>query len=85
MHPSGVEALCFSPGGRGAGKCTKVPTLSCCPQHPGESGIWAELPFIAAHQHQTPPTPTLAPQGDPGQGGGRKGKHCLEKDSTRIQ
>lgn len=26
----------------------KVPTSPCCPQHPGDAGIWAGLPFIAA-------------------------------------
>lgn len=72
-------------GGEGMGQCTEVSTFSCCPQHPGDTGIWADLPFIADHQHQTPPTPTLAPQVDPEQGEGQEGENCLEKDSTRIQ
>lgn len=38
-------------GEEGWGKCTKAPTFSYCPQHPGDAGIWADLPFIAAHQH----------------------------------
>lgn len=38
-------------GGGGVGQCTEVPTFSFCPQHPGNTGIWADLPFIAAHQH----------------------------------
>lgn len=40
VHQSSGIALCFSPGG-GQGKCTKVPIFFCCPQHPGDAGIWA--------------------------------------------
>lgn len=39
------------------------------------------LPISIKH----PPTPTLAPQVDPGQGEGQERENCLEKDSTRIQ
>ena len=74
------RALCFSPerkGRVGSERCTKVPTSPCCPQHPGDAGIRAGLPFIAAHQHLTPrpppPTPMLAPQVNPGQGEGQAG------------
>lgn len=89
IHQGGGGALCFSPGeGAGRGKCTKVPTLSCCPQHPGESGIWAVLPFIAATSIEHPPHPhasTTGRQGREKAGGGGEGGEALLRDSTRIQ
>lgn len=66
------------------GQCTWVPPFSCCPQHPGDTGIRAHLPFIADRQHQTP-DPNAGTTGGSKAGSGQEGEHCLEKDSTRIQ
>lgn len=85
IHLRGEHCALAQGGGGGVGQCTEVPTFSCYPQHPGDTGLWADLPFIAAHQHETPPAPTLAPQVDPRQGEGKERENCLEKDSTRIQ
>lgn len=49
-------------------------------RHLGRSALYCCPPALNT------PTPTLAPQVDPGQGKGQEWEqHCLEKDSTRIQ
>lgn len=52
IHLQGEHCALAQGGGGGVGQMhRKVPTFSCCPQHPGDTGIWAGVPFIAAHQH----------------------------------
>lgn len=74
MHQSSGIALCFSPGGGGQGKCTKVPIFSAA-----LSTLEMQVSGpIAAHQHYTPDPNTSTTRGS--RIGGRAGVKKLLRE-----